>query len=237
MNSSEIRFRASQVGALMTNPRTKKAREAGELSQTAKSMIEERFLELRYGARKPVVTDEMLKGHICESDSVRLLDEVLPIDEYRKLYNGPRGKNKYFAGTCDILLSDAVEDIKSSYNLYTFFKVRESNIPDTYYAQGQVYMDLFERNTFRLCYVLTSTPPELLSSEERKLLWKYNGEESADYQEALEQLWSIHNVDHIPAHDRVKVFEFQRDEAYLQELKNRVVKAREYYSTLSLNMK
>jgi len=232
----KIRFRASQVGKLMTNPRSKKDREAGVLSQTAKSMIEERFLEVQYGAREPIVTDEMLKGHIVESDSVRLLNEALPVSEYRQLYRGKRKHNDYFSGTCDILLSNAVEDIKSSWSLKTFFNVRENNIPDIYYAQGQVYMDLFERDTFRLCYALISTPDELLNGAERRLLYKFNGEESNDYQQAVQQLWSIHKVDHIPAQDRVKVFHFKRDEEYLTELKSRVEKAREYYDTLSLNM-
>jgi hypothetical protein len=231
-----VLFRASQVGALMVNPRTKKAREAGELSATAKTMIEETFLQLEYGARKPVVTREMIKGHLNESEAIRVLDKVMPIDAYRKLYTGQRKFNDYFIGSCDIPLPDAVEDIKNSYDLTTFFKVRESTIPATYYAQGQVYMDLWGVDTFRLCYVLTSTPEELIQEEEKSFFFKYGSDESEDYLQACEQIRSIHEVDHIPAEHRVKVFTFPRDEEYLTELKSRVEKAREYYATLKLNM-
>jgi len=281
MDSSKVRFRASQVGKLMVGGtefseadqaylqelydrrdgkhlsksgkplgltktqqqedhiskyEAKKA-QGFQLGATAKAVVEQRFLEVQYGARQPVVTDEMLKGHMVESDSVRLLDQVLPVNEYRKLYTGKRRHNDFFDGICDIELSDVIEDMKSSWSLVTFFKTRQSTIPEDYYGQGQVYMDLFGKDKFRLCYVLVSTPDELLYKAERRLEYKFNSDESKDYQEAVEQLWSIHKVNHIPAQDRVKVFEFERNEEYLTELKKRVEYAREYYSTLRLNMK
>lgn len=238
MKSNEVntvRFRASSAGKLMTNPRSKKAREAGELSQTAKSMIEMAYLQNQYGASEPIVTKEMLKGHMVEPDSVKLLDKVLPSAEYRKLYRGPRKKNAFFSGSCDIELSDTIEDIKSSWSLITFFKTRRNTIPETYYGQGQVYMDLYKKDKFRLCYTLVSTPEELLIREESRLRHMYNGEESKDYQEAIEQLWSIHKVDHIASEDRLKVFHFERDDEYLKELKYRVKHARDYYKTIKLN--
>jgi hypothetical protein len=208
------------------------------LGKTAKTMIEDLFVGLNYQAIEPVVTPQMLKGHAVESDSVKLHDQVFPEKgQYRALYRDGRKFNEWFIGKPDLLLPKIVEDYKSSWNLLTFFRIREEGLNPLYFGQGQVYMDIFKKEVFRLVYCLVSTPAWILEGEEKRLFAKFGYEDTEDYQEAVAQLHSVHIVDHIPAEHRVKVFEFERDDEYLRELKYRVKYAREYYDTLSLNMK
>lgn len=205
-----------------------------ELSATAKSFVEQVWLEKMYGYYEPIYTHEILKGHLCEQDSMALVSEVYPTDEFRRKCRGEY-ENRYFTGHPDILLekSGVVEDIKSSWSLKTFFETRD--FPELYYAQGQVYMDLTGADHFRLFYCLIDTPQELLWREEKRLYWLFGGD-SEDYIRASEQLYKNHDYSKIPPKQRVKVFEFGRDKDYMKELKTRVKYAREYFDSLSLEM-
>lgn len=218
----------------MVNPRSKKAREAGELSQTAKTYIENEWLRINYGYDKPVVTDAILKGQLCEQDSIALLDRVKPAKN-KRWKNRERKTDGFFTGCCDLDLKaeDTIEDLKTSWDMRTFFEVKE--VPTLYYAQGQVYMYLYRRSHFRLHYCLVDTPEELILEEEKKFYFKFNcNEENRHYIECCEKIRNNHSLQRIPIEKRVKTFEFERDDKYIEELKGRVVKAREYYKKITL---
>lgn len=262
---NKIRFRASGVGALMVggidavelakrdelakngnaNKLTpimakdlKRLQEAGiefELGATAKSFVKSEWLRIKYNYDEPVVTNEMLKGHICEQDSIKLISEVHPVKAFRRK-NTRQFINDYFKGCPDIVLKqlDTIEDVKSSWSLKTFFEV--DSYPEMYYAQGQVYMDLTGAKKFKLYYCLNNTPIELLTGEDKKYYYRFGGaDNNPHYLEAVEKLYRNHNYDHIPAQDRVKVFEFEYDPEYITELKRRVEYARVYFDSLRLN--
>lgn len=76
------RFTASTLGMLMTQPRSKAAREAGEMSETAKSLIAAKAVERLTGIW--IKTDEvpiMKRGLLLEAGALHLLSEVwTPID-------------------------------------------------------------------------------------------------------------------------------------------------------------
>lgn len=208
-----------------------------ELSETAKRFVEQSWLLDVYGYRKIIATREMMKGHLCEQDSIGLVSELWESEEFR-IKNTRRLYGQYFQGTPDVILKNEgiIEDVKTSWDLRTFFEVREE--PELYYCQGQCYMHLFEVDSFRLHYCLVDTPDELLMKEAKSLFFKYGkDEDNPHYQEAVEQLYTNHKVSHIPAHLRIKTFEFKYDEEYVTDLIERVGYAREYYSTLTLNMK
>ena len=203
-----------------------------ELSQTAKRFIESEWLRIKYGYDEPVVTNEMLKGHLCEQDSIKLISEVHPVKAFRRK-NTKRFENDHFKGCPDIVLLDLIEDVKSSWSLRTFFEV--DSYPELYYAQGQVYMDLTGAKKFRLYYCLNNTPLELLIGEDKKFYYRFGGaDNNPHYIEAQEKLYRNHNYDDIPANQRVKMFEFDYDPEYIAELKKRVEHARLYFDSLKL---
>jgi len=144
-----MKFRASQLGKLMTSSRTK-----GEaLGQTAKTYIIEQAKQDFYGYRTQLMNKYVLKGLEQEQDSIDLLNGVR-FQNYVK--NEQRAE--------DIITNDSIIDIKSSWSLETFpattFELKDLS---DYEWQGRAYMYLYDKPTFELCYVMVSTHPELLS--------------------------------------------------------------------------
>lgn len=204
-----------------------------ELSATAKSMVLEMWMRREYDFSPPLVTNELIKGLMCEQDGIELVSEVIPSLGFRSK-NIVRKTNELYTGEADVVLEDddTVEDIKCSWNLKTFY---DAGMSKMYYAQGQTYMHLWGLKKFKLHYCLVSTPKELVEAEERKLLWKFQGdEENPDFIVASERLWKSHMVNHIPKQKRVKTFSFHYDSEYMEEMDKRARLAIEYYKSLEL---
>lgn len=206
-----------------------------EFGTTAKNYIIDCWLENEFGASEPVLTPEMQKGMICELEALDLLSRQLP-GGFR-VKNDERKTNEWFTGECDTIAGDWIEDVKCSWNLRTFVKVQR---PDPlYYAQGQVYMDLWDKPYFRVVHVLLDTPDrylgDLLDEERRRIVFKLpGGEDHPAYPIYEKQLHNLHKVSHIDESKRIKVFEFQRDDKYLDTLKLRVEQAQDVYRGMKL---
>lgn len=206
-----------------------------ELPQTAKSYIEELWRKIKFGYSEPVVTDELLKGDMCEQEGIDMVSLLLP-GEFRVKNKITFDEDPYFIGTPDILLEqepDVVEDIKSVWSLKTFMD--KTDIEPIYYGQGQVYLHLTSRKKFRVHYCLFNTPKELVEREQRHFFWKFGGDETnKQYLEICEQIARNHDVEKIPLHKRLKTFEFDYDPCYIAELQKRVEIARVYFDSLKL---
>lgn len=229
----KLLFRCHNAGNLLTEPKLKSDKEAGKLSETAKSLVEAMWLKNNFGYEERVFTDDMLKGLLCEQDSMQLVQEVLK-GEFRTRYN-ELITNDYLAGTPDIVLKkeDVVEDIKTSSNLRTFFEAEPTKL---YTTQAQCYMALTGKKHYRLIYCLVKTPSEIMTNELKKIWYRFNcDEENEDYIKAAMQLEHNNNlIDKIPKEKRIKVFEFDYDAKLIKTLYEKIEKAREYYNTLSL---
>lgn len=179
-----MKFRASQLGKLMTSSRTK-----GEvLGQTAKSYIIEQAKQDFYGYRTQLMNKYVLKGIEQEQDSIDLLNAVR-FENYKKYEH--RAENEWLTGSCDIITEDLIIDIKTSWSLETFPATNyELKDLSEYEWQGRAYMWLYDRPRFELCYVMVSTADELLSDFDR---------------------YDIHKVDHIDPAKRITSITFERD--------------------------
>lgn len=209
-----------------------------EFGATARSFIRALWLQLEYGYRDLVFTNELLKGHLCEQDSIHLLDQVFPLKKGIRMKNKDRKENDFFTGHCDIHIKrhKVIEDVKTCWSLSTFDKV--DSAPELYYAQGQAYMDLYGCDTFNLYYCLVNTPAEQVMEEEKRYWFKLGApdEDNKLWIEVQEQLAKNHRYDHIPAELRVKVFRYERNDEYIAEMKRRVQYARELYKGFSLKL-
>jgi hypothetical protein len=227
----KILFRCSGVGALMTDPKLKSDKDAGNLSETAKTFVVDKWLLEEFGFSESIKNDYMDKGNECEQDSMDLVSQVVE-GGFRSRYN-TKLQNDYVIGTPDIVLSDYVEDIKTSWNLKTFFNAELSKM---YYAQAQCYMWLTGKQKYRLIYALVPTPEHMVLNECDRLLYKYNrNSQNEDYIKECEQIKKNNNlIKDLPIEKRVKKFEFDYDANYIETLKKKIEKAREYYKTLKL---
>jgi len=202
-----------------------------KFGSTALSYIRDCWLRNEYAYDEPLVTNEMLKGLICEDEAIGVLTRQVP-GPFR-VKNEQQYENEWFTGTPDVLTDDYVEDVKCSWTLRTFVEVEHPSA--LYYAQGQVYMELTGRDNFRLCHVLVPTPAEIVLEEQKRFYFRFNcDEENPHYLECYRKIEAMHDVSRIPEEQRIKVFEIERNDVYLMKLHKRVEQAREIYDMLTL---
>lgn len=228
---NKILFRCSGVGALMTEPKLKADKDAGNLSETAKTFVEDKWLFEEFGFAESIKNQYMDKGNECEQDSMDLVSQVIE-GGFRSRYN-TKLQNDFVIGTPDIVLNDCVEDIKTSWNIKTFYNAELSKI---YYAQAQCYMWLTNKKKYKLIYALVQTPEKMILNECKKLVYKYNENyENQDYIAECKQIQRNNDlIKELPIEKRVKVFAFDYDPQYIETLKVKIERAREYYNTLKL---
>ena len=197
-----MKWRASQIGKLMTTSRTK----GDALSQTAKSYIDQLAKEHFYGYESPIVNRYLDKGINQELESIQLLNSVR-FENFEK--NTERIENEWLTGECDILTNEKIIDIKTSWSLDTFPELPEDIDSKDYEWQGRAYMMLYEKHEFELIYCMVSTWDEFLTQYDDK---------------------SIHKVDHIDPRFRITSVTFERDFELENQMIERCKIATEYYN-------
>lgn len=205
------------------------------LSETTKKYISSVWMEQTLGFRKNICTDAMLKGIMCEDESIGLIQSVLGGSE--RVKNTDKYRNEYMEGTPDILRTVTVEEIKNCEDLETFRAVDPSGPPDSgYHWQCQSYMWLTNRKKARLIYAIVPTPELIQCSKKNSLFYKFGCQENhPDYIDMCDQIEHNNNIIRLlPAKKRIKVFDIAYDPDMIEALKVRIELAREYYQTLSL---
>ncbi len=202
------------------------------LSQTAKSYLAEIYGMERYGKRKAAVEFQkysILKGTSLENEAVELLKKLHKIDYKRpdKLI-----ENDFFKGRGDCLCIDGVNlvEVKISWNAATFFKNLNTKMDAHPWYQTQGYLDLYNLDHARVCYVLVNTPPHLVEQEIAKIYRKYTyGEIDYDqYQDYMDKAQHVYNYDSIPLRRRVITFDIYRHEETIERAKSKVLLCREW---------
>jgi hypothetical protein len=220
-----MKVRCSQIGKIMTNPRTKGER----LSQTTKSYILELAIEEKYGIHKEFWSRYTDKGNEVEPEAIKLTESVLDVGFIYK--NEEQFSNEWVTGKPDVN-TDVLIDVKSSWDAFTFFeKVVEDELKNKdYYYQLQGYMWLTDKQEALLCYCLVDTPLQIVEDEIRREHWKQNLiSESSDLREFVEDK---HTFGHIPMEKRVKTHVVKRDDDVIEAIKTRIEECREYYNNL-----
>lgn len=196
-----MKWRASQIGKLMTTSRSK----TDVLSQTAKSYIEQLAKEDFFGYTSPLVNRYLDKGINQELESINLLNSVR-FENYEK--NDQRIENEFITGECDIITNESIIDIKTSWSLDTFPELPEDIDSNQYEWQGRAYMMLFNRFEFELVFCMVSTWDEFLTQYDDK---------------------ALHKVDHIDPRKRITSITFERDPELENQMIERCQLATEYY--------
>lgn len=253
-------FRCSQIGKLMTEPKSK----SETLSETTKTYLTELFIKEYFGREKELENKYLTKGIECEQDSLSLLSEV------RKRFvkkNKRRFKNEWLTGEPDVFNYNGVsndetfcdievEDIKNNWSLFTFI---ESEVTKDYDWQLEGYCLLTGATQKRLTYTLCNTPAHLIDAEKKRLSYKFDVDSPtfADKCKQLEinsifdlGLFMKENPDYhfhcnvsewhydIPAIQRIKSFEVPRkSETEIKKLYERIVESRKFLNQLATKFK
>ncbi len=193
-------IRASALSAIMTDGKGK-----DELSVGAKTYVAKMAKEFIYGYDERVSNKYMEKGLRVEDASIDLLNAVR-LTSYAK--NNERRWNDWITGEADIVDTDKIIDIKSSWCLTTFPVLADQGEDKGYEWQGRAYMMLWDKPKFEIAYCLVSTPEDLIGWESPLL----------------------HNVDHIHRNLRVTTVQYERDATLEEKIKVKVNAARDYYT-------
>lgn len=201
---SDIKFRCSSIGKLMTEPKTKAE---GPLSVGAKTYIRSLAAQEIFGIDFEVSSKQMEKGLIVEQDSIDLLNRVRGL---RLTKNTERKSNDFISGECDLF--DATRkrghDLKSSWSAATF-PIAVVDCEDKLYDwQMRGYMWLWDASEWEVNYALVDTPEKLIGFEPMQM----------------------HLVSHIPENMRLTTLVIQRDADKEKLIEEKVRHARDYYA-------
>lgn len=147
-------FTASEIYKLMTEPRTKEAKEKGWLSDTAQSYILEKAVESMTGYRKQFSSPAMEHGVVNEYEAFETFCERTGLD-FTLTSSQFYSINDYSGASPDGVLYDgldiiAVLDVKCPYTPASFFEQKKmalessnddyQNVPKNYFYQMQMQM-------------------------------------------------------------------------------------------------
>jgi hypothetical protein len=150
-------------------------------------------------------------------------------------------KNDFIKGTPDtfdgaeiITKAETIIDVKSSWDIFTFFKTFTKNMNKDYWWQLQGYMALTGATNSILAYCLVDTPEMLINDEKRRLMYKMGAisDENEDFMAACKEIDFSMRYEDIPLKNRLNEFSIARDEEAIQKIYINVAKAREFISKL-----
>jgi len=220
-NADNILFRCSSLGHIMTEAKGKTG-----ISETCKKHLIDVYVSRTYGRNTNIHNRYTIKGLAVEEDSLTLYSRVS-----KKFYvkNEDNIKNEFICGTPDIIADDKVIDIKSSWDIITYYRNVFGDLNKQYYWQLQGYMALTGKDHAELAYCLVNTPDTLVNDQKRRLMWSMGLiDATQEFDEACAEIEKLAIYDDIPMQDRVHVIKIDRDEDALKKLYERVTACREY---------
>lgn len=201
---TDINFRASSIGRLMAEPKTKSE---GNLSVGAKTFIRELAAQEILGIDFQVSSKPMSKGIACEETAIQLLNNVRGIWLTK---NTERRTKHGITGECDLYdpIAKRGYDIKCSFSAATFPILPVDCINVTYEWQMRAYMLLWQADAWSVDYCLVDTPDHLIGYDPIEL----------------------HKFWHIPERHRVTSWLLTRDAEKERKMIEKVAHAREYFA-------
>jgi hypothetical protein len=231
-------FRSSSVGGLCGK--------AG-LGATGEKLAIKTYLQKRYGRYKEITNKYLEKGIACEDAGIKTYNNLFNTDYVK---NDTRVYNDFITGECDIDTGESIIDIKNSWDLFTFHESKTSD-NKLYDWQGQCYMELYDRPTFQLVYVLEDAPDLNIFKE---INYAGDIEEWEEVQIIANMVYSQSTFDRlietqglggdvktdkaiksfieIPASERLHAKQFSRDSAKYEFIKTRINEARKFLKSI-----
>lgn len=201
-----------------------------ELPEGLQKFLTECYINHHYGRSKKLTNKYVTKGLEVEKMSLDLYDGQKNKLGRILMLNEDRITNDWISGKPDILKEDGtVIDLKSSWDLFTFFDSKEK-VNTTYYWQLQGYLALTGRNLAELAYCLIDTPLPLVHDEQRRLMWQMNAmtDNDPDYKEACEEIEFNHMYNDLEPSERIHIHYIKRNEEDIQRIYKRVELCRKW---------
>jgi len=218
MNFNDYKFHPSSLGLIMTESRVK----GDTLGETAKAHLVECYVRHVYGRQKDVTNAYIEKGLMAEEDS---LDLYTLVKDKLFVKNTEYFTNDWLTGTPDIVEPDTITDIKTSWDIFTFYAQTVKAIDKKYWWQLQAYMDLTGANHAKLVYCLVNTPLKLIEDQKRRLQWTMgviDQDTDEAYIKACEMVDKNSIYDDIHIEDRYIELSIERDDKAIEAAHERI---------------
>ncbi len=263
MNVEEVKFRCSRLGDLMTDAKGSiteiQLKEINELviksttkpltptqgarldeliakrdgpirlSDTCTNYLTEIYINLKFGRKKDVTSRAMTKGIQVEEDSITLYSRVKKMPFFK---NEDRFSNDIITGTPDCVKGQVL-DLKSSWDIFTFFNTTRADLNKKYEWQLTGYLELMPPEVRKLpailAYCLVDTPEVMVQDAKRKLQWQMgliDADINPDYIEACAEIDRLSHYTDIPMDERVNELLVHYDPAKIVALQDRARVAR-----------
>ena len=221
-------FRASSIGTLMTEPRSK----SESLSETTRTYLKQLYREKKYSFRKIVKSKYFDKGNLCEEEGITVYSR------YKKRMfkkNSERINSEYFTGEPDFfdgpIITEAewIYDNKASWDAFTF-PFPDDKLDKNYKYQGLTYCELTGAKGATFAFTLVDTPEHLVQKEIKSILWE-TGEEATEKEVEFIK-FNMTFSDKMSIEERVCEFVVNRDDEEMGIVKERTKIWRDYLKFL-----
>jgi len=232
------KFRCSQLGDLLPGPRAKD----GKLQKTQESALLKIWMKEVWGFEKEISSKQMEKGNYSEQRGIDLVSRNL-YGKFPYIKNEIKIENDYIIGTPDLIVGDKVHDIKCSYDLDTFMRAELTKSNEAQ-VMGYQWILGYDKGEIDKCLV---SLPEALAQRvehylEKRLEREWEAEEKdpdspecvAEYEATMRQFHLNTNFDRIPHSDRLKRFEVNLTDEFVETIKNNAPIWRDYLSKISI---
>ena len=166
----------------------------------------------------PLNVKQILKGNAMENAAIDLLGEI---DNKFYTKNLKRFENHHLKGVPDIIATDEIIDIKLPWDVNSMPYFEELN--SLYWWQMQAYMNLTDKPSARVVYMLVDAPEHLIQSEIKRAEW--NGLPTNEIRKNL-------TFEDLPIDMRVVQYRVHRDDDAIESIKRRVEDIRVYIEGL-----
>lgn len=206
------------------------------ISEGCKTFLAGVYAKEKYGKWSPskdIGSRQTEKGKEVEDDSLTLVSRL---DKKLLIKNEERVDNDWLSGHPDafegenILNATIIHDVKSPWDIETYFSYLGKKLPLIYYWQMQGYMDLTGATVAEVHFCLVNTPERFIKDSASALLRnrQFISEESPDYLIAEAEIINNMTFDDMPLSDKRIKFTVQRNDKDIQRAHDRVEACRDW---------
>lgn len=237
---NKFKIRCSAITSIMAEPKLK----SEYISQGAKTFCEKWLKEQLFGRREDIKSKYISKGLQTEENGLNLMVRVLKLGMIYK--NEERKYDEYKTGEIDFLHNDIIHDNKASFTLDSF-PMFDKVLDKQYYDQMQGYLSLWGKEKGKVVYTLVDTPIDII---EREVKWLDSDDEKQNkalnhvftekyWKEVKETLFPMASKIQFKSIEdkyRVKVFDVERNDDYINKINIKSTICDRYIQELLVNL-
>jgi len=207
------------------------------LSESAKTHLIDLYVSITTGRNTDIENKYMRKGNEVEEDAITLYSRIKK-QMFRK--NEEHLKNEYIMGTPDTWIGESIHksifvpDMKSSWDLYTFYRTYTKELSKIYFWQSIGYQWLTGAKKGSIAYCLVNTPQPLIDAEIRRIWYKIGQptENSEIFQDLVKETTASMTYDDIDYRKRLLEYFVDWQDEYADKIIKYVKAGRLYLAQI-----